>query len=88
MARVFYGGGFPAADGRPASVRPAPLRRARHGGLSRVHGGSPTRLDRGRRAGVQEFAKIETLDYADLHSGHWPQFTRPDDLAKIILDRL
>lgn len=38
--------------------------------------------------GVQEFAKIETLDYADLHSGHWPQFTRPDDLATIILDRL
>jgi pimeloyl-ACP methyl ester carboxylesterase len=37
---------------------------------------------------VQEFAKIETLDYADLRSGHWPQFTRPDDLAKIILDRL
>lgn len=38
--------------------------------------------------GVQEFTKIASLDYADLHSGHWPQFTRPDDLAKIILDRL
>lgn len=38
--------------------------------------------------GVQEFTKITNLDYADLHSGHWPQFTRPDDLARIIVDRL
>lgn len=39
-------------------------------------------------APVREFPRIRDLDYADLHSGHWPQFTRPEDLAKVILDRL
>lgn len=37
---------------------------------------------------VREFGKIRDLDYADLHSGHWPQFTRPADLAAAIADRL
>ena len=39
-------------------------------------------------APVREFPKIRDLDYVDLHSGHWPQFTRPDDLAQLILDRI
>lgn len=34
---------------------------------------------------VQEFKKIHDVDYVDLHTGHWPQFTRPDDLARAIL---
>ena len=34
---------------------------------------------------VSEFPKIRDLDYADIASGHWPMFTRPADLATIIL---
>jgi pimeloyl-ACP methyl ester carboxylesterase len=35
---------------------------------------------------VQEFTKLRDLTYVDLPTGHWPQFTRPDDLARVILD--
>jgi pimeloyl-ACP methyl ester carboxylesterase len=34
---------------------------------------------------VREFAKIRDVDYVDLPTGHWPQFTRPDDLAAAIV---
>lgn len=36
-------------------------------------------------APVREFTKIRDVEYVDLHTGHWPQFTRPDDLAAAIL---
>jgi pimeloyl-ACP methyl ester carboxylesterase len=36
-------------------------------------------------APVSEFTRIRDVEYVDLPTGHWPQFTRPDDLAKIIL---
>jgi pimeloyl-ACP methyl ester carboxylesterase len=39
-------------------------------------------------APVQEFPKIRDLEYIDLPTGHWPQFTRPDELSQIILRRL
>jgi pimeloyl-ACP methyl ester carboxylesterase len=35
---------------------------------------------------VQEFAKIRNLQYVDIPTGHWPQFTRPADLAQAIAD--
>ena len=34
---------------------------------------------------VRELAKIRQVDYVDLPTGHWPQFTRPADLAQAIL---
>lgn len=34
---------------------------------------------------VIEFNRLERVEYIDLPTGHWPQFTRPDDLADIIL---
>ena len=34
---------------------------------------------------VREFTKIRDVEYVDLPTGHWPQFTRPDDLAAAIL---
>jgi pimeloyl-ACP methyl ester carboxylesterase len=34
---------------------------------------------------VQEFTRIRDLEYVDLPTGHWPQFTRPEDLAQTIL---
>jgi pimeloyl-ACP methyl ester carboxylesterase len=37
---------------------------------------------------VREFTKIRDVTYVDLPTGHWPQFTRPDDLAAAILDAL
>jgi pimeloyl-ACP methyl ester carboxylesterase len=38
-------------------------------------------------APVREFPKLRHLEYVDLPTGHWPQFTRPDDLARILVDR-
>ncbi len=35
---------------------------------------------------VAEFAAIRDVTYVDLQTGHWPQFTRPDRLAAIIMD--
>ena len=34
---------------------------------------------------MRELAKIRDVEYADLPTGHWPQFTRPEDLARAIL---
>jgi pimeloyl-ACP methyl ester carboxylesterase/uncharacterized damage-inducible protein DinB len=34
---------------------------------------------------VREFTKIRHVDYVDLPTGHWPQFTRPEDLGRAIL---
>jgi pimeloyl-ACP methyl ester carboxylesterase len=36
-------------------------------------------------AQVQEFARIRDVEYVDLPTGHWPQFTRPEELARAIL---
>ncbi len=37
---------------------------------------------------VREFKEIEDVTYVDLPTGHWPQFTRPEQLAMIILDTI
>jgi pimeloyl-ACP methyl ester carboxylesterase len=34
---------------------------------------------------VQELAEIRDVDYIDLPTGHWPQFTRPNELAQAII---
>jgi pimeloyl-ACP methyl ester carboxylesterase len=34
---------------------------------------------------VRELAKIRAVDYIDLPTGHWPQFTRPGELGQAIL---
>ncbi|HEX2821058.1 MAG TPA: alpha/beta hydrolase [Streptosporangiaceae bacterium] len=34
---------------------------------------------------VRELAKIRDVDYLDLPTGHWPQFTRPQELGRAIL---
>ena len=34
---------------------------------------------------VRELAKIRDVDYIDLPTGHWPQFTRPAELGQAIL---
>jgi pimeloyl-ACP methyl ester carboxylesterase len=33
---------------------------------------------------VQEFTRLHDVEYVDLPSGHWPQFSRPDDLGRLI----
>jgi pimeloyl-ACP methyl ester carboxylesterase len=35
---------------------------------------------------VAELAAMHDVDYVDLPTGHWPQFTRPADLSQAILD--
>ena len=40
----------------------------------------------GGEPSVQEFAKIKDVTYVDLPTGHWPQFSKPVELAQIILD--
>ncbi len=37
-------------------------------------------------APVHELTRIRHVAYRDLPTGHWPQLTRPDDLARLILD--
>jgi pimeloyl-ACP methyl ester carboxylesterase len=39
-------------------------------------------IEQGR---MRELAKIRDVDYVDLPTGHWPQFTRPEELARAIL---
>jgi pimeloyl-ACP methyl ester carboxylesterase len=36
-------------------------------------------------APVRELSVIVDVEYVDLPTGHWPQFTRPDDLGRAIL---
>lgn len=36
-------------------------------------------------APVRELARIRSVEYVDLPTGHWPQFTRPGDLAAAVL---
>ncbi len=39
----------------------------------------------GGEPSVQEFARIRDVTYVDLPTGHWPQFTKPEELAAIVL---
>ena len=36
---------------------------------------------------LPEVARLHHLEFVDLPTGHWPQFTRPEDLARIIIER-
>jgi pimeloyl-ACP methyl ester carboxylesterase/uncharacterized damage-inducible protein DinB len=36
-------------------------------------------------APVRELARLRDVEYVDLPTGHWPQFTRPEELARAIL---
>jgi pimeloyl-ACP methyl ester carboxylesterase len=36
-------------------------------------------------ASVREFASIRDVKFVDLPTGHWPQFTKPQELARAIL---
>ncbi|MCG6566508.1 alpha/beta fold hydrolase [Tessaracoccus sp. ZS01] len=36
-------------------------------------------------APVSELPKVRHLSYVELESGHWPQASRPDDLARVLL---
>lgn len=33
---------------------------------------------------VQEFTRLRDVEYVDLPTGHWPQFSRPDELGRAI----
>ena len=33
---------------------------------------------------VPELAKVKDLDYVDIDSGHWPMFSEPVELARIL----
>jgi pimeloyl-ACP methyl ester carboxylesterase len=37
-------------------------------------------------SGTEEIAALRNVVWVDLHSGHWPQFTRVDDAASLILE--
>jgi pimeloyl-ACP methyl ester carboxylesterase len=42
----------------------------------------------GGEPNVAEFARLKDLEYVDLPTGHWPMFTRPDDLASLVAERI
>jgi pimeloyl-ACP methyl ester carboxylesterase len=33
---------------------------------------------------IPELAKAENVEFVDIDSGHWPMFTKPGELARII----
>ena len=35
---------------------------------------------------VPELARARQVDYVDIDSGHWPMYTRPDELARLLAD--
>jgi pimeloyl-ACP methyl ester carboxylesterase len=37
---------------------------------------------------VRELAKVRDVEYVDLPTGHWPQFTRPRELGRAIVASL
>jgi pimeloyl-ACP methyl ester carboxylesterase len=37
---------------------------------------------------VRELAAMRDLDYVDLPTGHWPQFTRPAELGRVLIDAI
>ena len=37
---------------------------------------------------VRELAAMRSVDYVDLPTGHWPQFTRPAELGRILVDEI
>lgn len=37
---------------------------------------------------VQDFARFRDVTYVDLPTGHWPQFTKPHELADVIVGQL
>jgi pimeloyl-ACP methyl ester carboxylesterase len=37
-------------------------------------------------APVAELTKIRDVAYVDLPTGHWPQFTKPEELARVLLE--
>jgi hypothetical protein len=34
---------------------------------------------------VREFGKIRDVEFVDVPTGHWPQFTRPEELGRAIV---
>jgi len=40
----------------------------------------------GGMSGTEEMARLRNAAWVDLHSGHWPQYSRVDDTARVILD--
>ncbi|SKB08352.1 alpha/beta fold hydrolase [Aeromicrobium choanae] len=37
---------------------------------------------------VSELARVRQVEYVDLPTGHWPQFTRPVELSRLIVEAL
>jgi pimeloyl-ACP methyl ester carboxylesterase len=37
-------------------------------------------------AGTEEIAQLRNVEWVDLHSGHWPQYSRVDDAARVIIE--
>ncbi len=65
--------------------RRASLRRAGHDGLPGVHPRPGQGV--GRRAATSpSWPRRTRVDYVDIDSGHWPMFTKPVELARILAD--
>ena len=72
VARVVYVDSMPLGDGRCSSAQ--------------LRGWIGVQLDRGHLC-VAELAVMRDVDYIDLPTGHWPQFTKPAQLGLAAVDR-
>jgi hypothetical protein len=66
---------------RAAERRPS-LRRARDDGLPGVH--APQAKEWVEAGEIPELAKGRRVDYVAINSGHWPMYTKPVELARIL----
>jgi pimeloyl-ACP methyl ester carboxylesterase len=41
-----------------------------------------------REPGTEEIAKIAQVSYLDLPTGHWPQFSRPQELGRVLVQAI
>jgi hypothetical protein len=37
-------------------------------------------------SGTEEIAQLRNVAWVDLHSGHWPQYSRVDDTTQLIVE--
>ncbi len=65
----------------PERRRRASLRRAGDDGLPEFSPAEPEWVEGGT---VAELAKATTVDYVDIDSGHWPMYSQPVELARIL----
>ena len=76
MHHLYFWGGQPFLTGAVSEIR------SRMPGTMLLIGLAITVASSGM---IAEVADLETLDVVDLPTGHWPMWSRPEDLARAVV---